>query len=118
MKFPSLLKTPSHRRFSIQPRYYDPVKEEIEIRIDRIKRTMKIKELEKREGNINSNSSIYGSFNRNSYYKNQGTGKLRFAILIGLTGTIGGYFFLGNIALYVVMGLAIIIYLIRKFRKS
>ncbi len=118
MKFPSLLKTPSHRRFNIEPRYYDPVKEDIEQRTDRIKRTLKIKEMEEKEGNIGHDSSIYGSFSRNSYYKKHGTGILRFMILIGLTAMVAGYYFLGNIALYVVMGIAIVFYLFRKFQKA
>ena len=118
MKFPSLLKTPSHRRFNIEPRYYDPVKEDIEQRTGRIKRTLKIKKMESKEGNTNIDSNIFGSFSRDSYYKKHGSGKLRFAILVGLTATVVGYFFLGNIALYVVMGLAIAFYLFRKFIKA
>ena len=38
MRFPSLFRLPSHQRFNIEPRYYDPIKEEIEERTERIKR--------------------------------------------------------------------------------
>ncbi|MDW7695312.1 hypothetical protein R9C00_28010 [Flammeovirgaceae bacterium SG7u.111] len=37
-KFPSFLKLPSHTRFEFTPRYYDPVKEEIEMKIEMAKR--------------------------------------------------------------------------------
>ena len=30
MKLPSIFKTPNYQRFDIKPRYYDPIKEEIE----------------------------------------------------------------------------------------
>ena len=117
MRFPSLLNTPSNRRFSIQPRYYDPVKEDIENRTDRIKRVMRLKKREEADGNLDQDSRIQGSFSRNAYYKQNSTGKLRFIILVLLASTVVGYFYLGNIALYVVMGLAVIMYLFRKFQK-
>lgn len=37
MRFPSLFRLPRHQQFQIKPRYYDPVKEEIEERTERIK---------------------------------------------------------------------------------
>ncbi len=37
MKFPSFIKVPKHKRFNVEPRYYDPVKEEIEQRTERIR---------------------------------------------------------------------------------
>ena len=40
MKLPSLFKTPKYRKFDYNPRYYDPVKEEVEERVQRIKREM------------------------------------------------------------------------------
>lgn len=40
MRFPSLFRLPKHQQFRIQPRYYDPVKEEIKERTERIKEQM------------------------------------------------------------------------------
>lgn len=37
MKLPSIFRTASHMRFDIKPRYYDPIKEEIEERTSRIR---------------------------------------------------------------------------------
>lgn len=44
MRFPSLFRLPKHQQFRIQPRYYDPVKEEIKERTERIKEQMEGKE--------------------------------------------------------------------------
>ncbi|MEO1254283.1 MAG: hypothetical protein AAFY41_05290 [Bacteroidota bacterium] len=44
MRFPSLFRLPKHQQFRIQPRYYDPVKEEIRERTERIKEEMEGKE--------------------------------------------------------------------------
>ena len=38
MKIPSIVNIPKNKRFEFQPRYYDPVKEELHERIEKIKR--------------------------------------------------------------------------------
>ena len=38
MKIPSIVRIPKYKRFDFQPRYYDPVKEELQERVDKIKR--------------------------------------------------------------------------------
>ncbi len=43
-KFPSLFRLPRHQQFNIKPRYYDPVKEEIDQRTERIRQEMNGKE--------------------------------------------------------------------------
>ena len=40
MKFPSIFRTASPSRFDIKPRYYDPVKEELDQRESRIKKQL------------------------------------------------------------------------------
>ena len=37
MKIPSLTKIPKYSRFSYEPRYYDPIKEDIENRVSQLK---------------------------------------------------------------------------------
>lgn len=44
MRFPSLFRLPRHQQFDIKPRYYDPVKEEIRERTERIREEMEGKE--------------------------------------------------------------------------
>jgi len=116
MKFPSLLKIPSNKRFSIQPRYYDPVKEDIEVRTHRI---IKIHELKKKENveGIGSESSIHGAFSRDSYYKQKGIGSLRFSIMVFLTAGAIGYYLYGNTSLYIMMALAAAYYFYRKMQS-
>jgi len=41
MKFRSIVKLPNHKRFNFSPRYYDPIKEELEQRISLIESDMK-----------------------------------------------------------------------------
>ena len=113
MKFPSLLKIPTNKRFSVQPRYYDPIKEDIEIRTDRVKRMMDVKDM---EGENNPESGIHGSFSRDSYYIQQKPNALRFSIMILLSAGAIGYLFYGNNALYIMMGLILTFYLYKKIR--
>lgn len=40
MKFPSLVKLPKYKKFNFEPRYYDPVKEEIDMRAEKIRLDM------------------------------------------------------------------------------
>ncbi len=44
MRFPSLFRLPKYQQFQIKPRYYDPIKEEIEERTERIKQELDGKE--------------------------------------------------------------------------
>ncbi|GAA0188098.1 hypothetical protein GCM10009122_45310 [Fulvivirga kasyanovii] len=101
MKIPSLFKTPRNQRFNIAPRYYDPVKEEIEQRTSRIKKELS---LEERDDVIDENfysSRIVGSF-RHSRSKVKSTAGLTQGIIIMLlVGGGAGYLYFGNIALYI-----------------
>lgn len=97
MKFPSLFKTPRHQRFNIDPRYYDPIKEEMEQRTSQIKREM---ELEASDDNRPAyQSRLEGSFARRRG-KNKGVNIMQLIIAFILIGGFGGYIYFGNIALY------------------
>jgi hypothetical protein len=41
MRFPSLFRVPRHQKFNFEPRYYDPIKEEIQERTRRIEQELK-----------------------------------------------------------------------------
>jgi len=43
MKFPSLVKLPKNKKFNVKPRHYDPIKDDIEQRISKIKNEKKKK---------------------------------------------------------------------------
>lgn len=106
MKFPSIFRTANPSRFDIKPRYYDPVKEEIEQRTSRIK-----KELEA-DGIISKNESgpdfsyqsgIRGAFSQHRGIKERtsnpltSTGMIRTFIFFILLGGLGGYIYLGPV---------------------
>ena len=118
MKLPSILKTPTNKRFTIQPRYYDPVKEDIENRTDRIKKIHELKKNENLKDGDQYDSSIHGAFGKDSYYKQKGMGALRFSIMVFLSAGAVGYYAYGNVSLYVMMVLAAAFYLYRKMRSA
>lgn len=99
MKFPSLLRTPKYQRFSINPRYYDPVKEEIESRTMRIKRELEA------DGKLGGHQDEYvpsrleGSF-KSRRSKSRGVSFMQLIIMLLLTVGFIGYLYIGNTAIY------------------
>lgn len=94
MRIPSLSKIPKYRQFSYTPRFYDPVKEDLEHRRERIKAQIRNKE----NGNYRSNISY--SFSRRSR-ENQQSNLRQFAIMVLLLATFFGYIYYDSIALYI-----------------
>lgn len=112
MKFPSLTRLPSNRRFNIEPRYYDPVKEDIEERTSRIKQ--EISQL--REGDSTHQlSGISGSFSRRANYT-KNANILQTVILFLLIIFIAGYLLYGNAIFYLFL-LVVPIYFFIRIRK-
>ncbi|MEQ9424164.1 MAG: hypothetical protein RJQ09_07100 [Cyclobacteriaceae bacterium] len=58
-KFPSLIRLPKSREFSFEPRYYDPIKEDIENRIAQAKAELK------NDPTTTYRSNISGAFRAN-----------------------------------------------------
>lgn len=112
MKLPSLFKTANHARFEIKPRFYDPIKEEIEQRTARIKKELQAEgKLPYEEGYDEANdsyrgSAIRGAFSQGSQIKGKmaspltNTGIFRLLIFLVLMGLIFGYVFYGPQAIY------------------
>jgi len=101
MKFPSIIKTPKYQRFHIEPRYYDPVKEEIEQRTADIKRQME-RDAGK-DGTFDeeaASSRIRGSFT-SKRAKAKSVSLMQGVILLLLVSALVGFWFFGTIALYV-----------------
>jgi Flp pilus assembly protein TadB len=129
MKLPSIFRTASNQRFSIKPRYYDPIKEEIEERTARIKM-----ELEQ-EGEIEQDSDspsprrpmMKGSFStfrsnkpRENSVLNSAT-LLRTLLFLGMVLAAFGYIYVGpQIFAYLGYGAAGIagVYYLLRFLKS
>ncbi|MDX1628826.1 MAG: hypothetical protein R3345_09015 [Fulvivirga sp.] len=98
MKLPSLLRTPRHQRFHIEPRYYDPVKEEIEERTARIKRELQLNK--NGEGEESDASRLRGSFRRRRA-KARGINIMQAVIVLLLASGFVGFLYFGNIAIYI-----------------
>ena len=43
MKFPSLIRLPKNKKFNVKPRHYDPIKDDIDQRVSKIKNEKKKK---------------------------------------------------------------------------
>ena len=102
MKFPSIFRTSSHQRFDIKPRYYDPVKEEIEQRTSRIKQELLEEGLIDEENNPSGyGANIRGSFSsyrsikprRNSVFNS--TAIMRTLLFLGMVIAAFGYIYIG-----------------------
>ncbi|MFT4857111.1 MAG: hypothetical protein ACI9UV_002364 [Algoriphagus sp.] len=105
MKFPSIFRTSAPMRYDIKPRYYDPVKEEIEQRTSRIKRELQVEgllkegdELESQGGGIRGSFAQYrGIKERSSPNMFASTALIRTLIFLLLLGIIFGYIYLGPV---------------------
>jgi hypothetical protein len=105
MKLPSIFKTASHQRFSIKPRYYDPIKEEIEERTSRIKKELEQEgliepeeaggsELPRRSAMKGSFSTYRGMKTRDTSVFNS-TGIIRTLLFLGMVAAAFGYIYIG-----------------------
>jgi len=123
MKFLSVFtKAPSHQRFKYSPRFYDPLKEEMEEREKRIKQ-----ELEREQGITPSDnaagyrSRIAGSFKearkRSSPEDSLKSSLIRFGILLFLTIFLIAFLEFGRPALYLLL-LFVPFYLYLKFKSK
>lgn len=97
MKIPSLTKIPSHQKFKYEPRFYDPVKEEIAERTKRIRSRMGEHSTES-----GYRTTIRHAFQRRSK-ENQQSNVTQLLIIMLLVGTFFGYIYYGNVAIYIIM---------------
>lgn len=109
MKFPSVFRTAAPMRFDIKPRYYDPVKEEIEQRTSLIKKELAAQGLLDKDDVTSSEIGSYGAGIRGSFAQHKGikerggvnmfasTAMIRTFIFLLLLGSIFGYVYLGPV---------------------
>lgn len=112
MKFPSFVKIPQHKRFQFQPRYYDPIREEIQERTERIRFELKN---ESRSGYASSN--ISSAFRRHRKSAPMSKGLIQFLIVIMLLASFYGYVFFIDWLLYIPL-ILIPIYLYLRLRRG
>ena len=93
MKFPSLTRIPSHKRFDFEPRYYDPVKEDIKNRTQRIRSEVSEKENKEYRENI-----------RKAFSRREKEGRkanlMQLLLMTIMVGTFVGWWYYGNVAFY------------------
>lgn len=107
MKIPSLTKIPQHQKFSYAPRFYDPIKEDIEQRTERIRKEMG------RNPTSSYQSSFQHAFGRRSS-ENRKSNITQLVIIMLLMVTIFGYIYYGNVALYLILIIAPVYIFVRK----
>lgn len=94
MKIPSLTRIPNYKRFNITPRYYDPVKEDIEQRTERIKIEMQ------HERSAGHKTDFKGAFSRNEG-KDRQANIIQASLIVLMVGLFVGYYFYGNNVFYI-----------------
>lgn len=112
MKIPSIFRIPQHQRFHMEPRYYDPVKEEIQERERRIIAEINAK---KKSGTYVPGSRISGAFSKN-VAKKDNSGLLRFVIATLLFGGAVGYLYFGIMAVYAAFGLGMVYFVVKRLK--
>ncbi len=111
MNIPSLTRLPNYRKFSLEPRYYDPIKEDIEERTSRIEQELR------QRSSITSDytAGVHGAFARRSSYK-KSSSMLQGVIMITLFVFIFGYLYFGNDIFYIFLLLGPI-YMYFRFKQ-
>ncbi|WP_109829595.1 hypothetical protein [Reichenbachiella versicolor] len=104
MKFPSFIKTAKYGRFHYEPRYYDPIKEEIQGKIAAAKREAEHHSSDNNNAEVRA-SSISAAFSQRER-KTKETSWAQMAIAAALMGTFIGWLFWGNDFLYAYLLLA------------
>jgi hypothetical protein len=130
MKFPSIFRTAAPQRFDVKPRYYDPVKEEIEERTSRIKKELEEEGLLSREEGHNPEgfgAGIRGSFSSYRGIKQRetslfsSTAMIRTLLFLGMIFAAFGYIYIGPEVLTYMAFTALIaggIYFFFKIKKQ
>ncbi len=108
MRFPSFIRLPRHQKFQYEPRYYDPIKEDIERRISLAKKQHSV------ESNADAKERISAHWKRNERSARKAS-VLQLVILAVLVSTVVAYFYLGNTGLYIMIGIFIFAYCIYRF---
>ena len=114
MKLPSIIPLPRHQKFKIEPRFYDPIREDIQDRTERIRRNIA---KEEEDGIFRYHASIKGSFSRRRD-ESQGLSEvmLRFVIFALIGSSVFGYIWYGPIVFLGLAGIFFPMYLVYRFK--
>lgn len=109
----SFFKIPSNQKFNYDPRYYDPIREELAERESRIKSELKAEAIERER----IASRLRGSFRSSFTYEsqtNKNAGLLRIIIISLLTGGIWAYWEFGSQATYFLLILLPVYFFLKR----
>lgn len=104
-----LFRIPKHQQFQIKPRYYDPVKEEIEERVARIK--------QREEGQANGSFLPPKIEFKRKTRSASSTSLLQLGIATILGVGILGWLYMGDEVIYYLGGVGIPVYLLYRFKS-
>ncbi len=94
MKIPSLTRIPQYKRFNITPRYYDPIKEDIQNRTERIRNELRLQQ---------QSSEIRSGLQKDFLKRERESRKAtvtQLLIIVALVGTGAGWLLYGNNVFY------------------
>lgn len=111
MKLPSIINIPAYQRFKYEPRFYDPIKEDIDGRRKRIKRQI---DGDRRRGTDSSITRIKGAFARRVPHEGKSS-FLRLTIGVILFSGVVGFLYFGNIAVYITIAIVLGYLISKKF---
>ena len=94
MKFPSLSRMPRYKRFNIEPRYYDPIKEDIQNRTERIKGELNI------TSSLTHHEHIKTAFRKRAR-RDKTSDFMQLLLIFIMLGTFGGWLIYGTVVLYI-----------------
>ena len=94
MKLPSLFRTPKPQQFHVAPRYYDPIKEDIQERTSRIKSELS------RDKTSEYHSNISGAFARKAQ-QGRKINMIQMALIVTFLTLSFGYLYYGNDVFYI-----------------
>ena len=117
MKIPSIFRLPRHQRFEIQPRYYDPIKEEIEEKQKKVRRMMALNKKQGIKNDARPGDRLQGAFLKHAPRKDNST-QLRLVLGAVLFGGTVAYLYFGEVALYLTMAVVFVYLAVKKLGTS
>ena len=113
MKFPSLIKLPKYNKFNFEPRYYDPVKEEIEVRTSKIQKELEAESRITTDQRAQFKAEMEQVFRRRET-ENRKSGVIQIVFILLFVSVFVGYLFYGNNVFYAALILFPAYFLYRK----
>ena len=118
MKLPSLLKIPNYKKFNFEPRYYDPIKEEINMKTENMRRELESQKSLDKEAAAKFRYEFQETLKRKAT-EDRNSNILQVLFILLFFSIFVGYLFFGNNVLYITFILipAYIIYRSRMMKR-